>query len=497
MHSRLPTRLLDVRSKDLQLVSTNRWEKRCRYATLSYCWGNIDQIRLREELMESFMSAIPLKNLTKTFRDAVNITRNLGLDYLWIDALCIIQDSASDWRKESATMSSVYGGSTINIAATGAINGNLGCFLKPEGYVGKVRFTGTIDGHEMAWDIAPSRFYKSVARSHLAGRAWSVQERLLAPRTLFFSDTELFWGCNLTDASESFPEGTPPFMTRHLFHLEKEPLSHSWDTIVSLYTLGELTFSEDKLVAISGIARVVQEETHDQYLAGLCRKDIEFQLCWGATRQRPQHINYRAPSWSWASIDGMVTSMTADKKSQYKHCAHVVDAYTTPSAQDPLGKVSGGQITFSCTSMLLGELHESGHKHQLKPLSSIGYRVKVSSSEGHQMFKVCADSDEDLDRMVYMLPLMQRIEEAGAGKIRRDNTRYTLGLVLAPSNNKKGEYRRTGFFRFHDFDTWHGDELDRFEKALDDFGATIAEAGCAELLSEPEHPAERYVITII
>lgn len=114
--------------------------------------------------MESFMAAMPLKNLTKTFRDAVNITQNLELDYLWIDALCIIQDSISDWEKESATMSSVYGGSTINIAATGAINGDVGCFLKPEGYVGKVRFTAVIEGREMAWDIAASIFYKSVAQ---------------------------------------------------------------------------------------------------------------------------------------------------------------------------------------------------------------------------------------------------------------------------------------------------------------------------------------------
>ena len=498
MHSRLPTRLLDVRSKDLRLVSTDDWGERPRYATLSYCWGNINLLRLREELMESFMTAIPLKNLTKTFRDAVSITQYLGLDYLWIDALCIVQNSVSDWEKESATMSSVYGGSTINIAATGAINGDAGCFLKPEGYVGKVRFTAVIEGREMAWDIAPSMFYKSVARSPLAGRAWSLQERLLAPRTLFFSDTEMFWGCKVRDANESFPEGTPRFSERHIFHLEKGPLSHSWNTIVILYTLGKLTFSEDKLVAISGIARVVQQETHDQYLAGLWRKDIEVQLCWCATRQRSQHMNYRAPSWSWASVDGMVSNQTLDKQSQYKHYAHVVDAYVIPSGPDPMGKVYGGQITISCTSMLLGKLHKSRHKHEVMPLSPQTpqlYEVKVSS-EGHEVLRVYPDSDEDVGHTVYMLPLMQRIKDFRAEKVRGDNTRHISGLVLAPSN-KKGEYRRTGFFRYHDFDTWHRDELDRFDKALDVFGATIAEAGCAEILSEPEHPAERYTVTII
>lgn len=447
--------------------------------------------------MESFMAAIPLKNLTKTFRDAVNITQNLGLDYLWIDALCIIQDSISDWEKESATMSSVYGGSTINIAATGAINGDVGCFLKPEGYVGKVRFTAVIEGREMAWDIAASIFYKSVARSPLAGRAWSLQERLLAPRTLFFSNTEMFWGCNVRDASESFPEGTPHFMERHIFHLEKGPLSHSWNTMVYLYTLGKLTFSEDKLVAISGIARVVKEETHDQYLAGLWRKDMEFQLCWCPTRRRPQHMNYRAPSWSWASVDGMVASSTADKKHQYRHYAHVVDAYTTQSGQDPMGKVSGGQITISCTSMLLGKLQERHNKYEATPLSQQIYEVEVSSSEGHEVIRVCTDSDEYLGHTVYMLPLLQSVKDIRVEKDHEGNVRYVWGLVLAPSNKKKGEYRRTGSFRCHDSDAWHRDELDRFDKALDVFGATIAESGCAEVLSEPEHPAERYIITIL
>lgn len=80
------------------------WEKRPRYATLSHCWGNIDFIRLKQELTEFFIIAIPLKNLTKTFRDPLEITQDLGLDYLWIDSLCIIQNSDFDWEKASGMM---------------------------------------------------------------------------------------------------------------------------------------------------------------------------------------------------------------------------------------------------------------------------------------------------------------------------------------------------------------------------------------------------------
>ena len=145
---------------------------------------------------------------------------------------------------------------------------------------------------------------------------------------------EMFWAGKAKDACESFPEGTPHFAERHIFHLEKRPLSHSWNTIVTLYTSGKLTFSDDKLVAISGIARVVQQETHDQFLAGLWRKDIELQLCWCAQARLPQRVKSRVPSWSWASVDNMVVNHNLDQKSQYKYFSHVVNAHVTPSRRD-------------------------------------------------------------------------------------------------------------------------------------------------------------------
>lgn len=491
-HSRLPTRLLDVGSKNLRLVITDDWERRPKYATLSHCWGNIDFVTLREELVESFMTAIRPEYLTKTFRDAVKITQSLGLRYLWVDALCIIQNSESDWEKESATMSSVYGGSTINIAASGAVDGNSGCFLKPEEYVGKVHFTAAMEGRQITWDIAPSVFYKSVSLSPLASRAWSLQERLLPARTLFLSDTEMFWECKAKDACESFPEGSPHFFERHIYHLEKKPLSHSWDTLVTTYTLGKLTFSHDKLVAISGIARAVQQETHDQYLAGLWRKDIEFQLRWCPQGRTSQRVKNRAPSWSWASVENRVSSYALDPESQYTHYARVVDAYIIPSGRDPMGKVSRGQLTISCTSMLQGKLYQSWADPRV-----VLYEVKVSSTEGFENFRVCTDSDEDADSTVYMLPLMQTVKDRRAKQDHPGISRQIEGLLLASTNRKKGEYRRTGFFSFHDFDARNDDMLCRFDKALDVSGAAVAESGCAKVLSEPDHPGERYIITVI
>jgi hypothetical protein len=201
---------------------------------LSHSWGGLQLARLERKSLESFMSRMPEDELTKTIRDAIWITQGLGLRYLWVDSVCIIQDSTQDWDKESASMASVYGGSTINIAASGAKDGSWGCFLKPPGFIGKVHVEATRDDITKAWDIAPSLFYSSVVKGHLSSRGWALQERILAPRTLHFTDTELFWECKLVNARESFPEGLHEFENQHVFHLDRKPISEVWHTVSAL-----------------------------------------------------------------------------------------------------------------------------------------------------------------------------------------------------------------------------------------------------------------------
>lgn len=199
----LPTRLIDVISNLVRLVLTSSLTTRPSYAVLSHCWGTQQFFNLKENNLEHLMTEIPSEKLTKTFLHSIYITRYLGLKYLWIDSFCIIQDSQKDWLKESALMSSVYGGSAITIAATGAEDGTQGCFPKLPGFIGKVRFKSR---KAEQCDIAQKTSLDSVVMSPLVNRAWAFQERLLSPRLLHFSVTELFWECRHCDPSESFPE---------------------------------------------------------------------------------------------------------------------------------------------------------------------------------------------------------------------------------------------------------------------------------------------------
>lgn len=133
----VPTRLLDVSNDQVRLIETgdgtSMKDKDRRYVALSHCWGLITIIRTLKENYQGHLRNIGSTKLSKTFRDAVHTTRMLGFKYLWIDSLCIIQDSTSDWEAEAATMCDVYRGAALTLAAAHAPGGDIGCFEDRDG----------------------------------------------------------------------------------------------------------------------------------------------------------------------------------------------------------------------------------------------------------------------------------------------------------------------------------------------------------------------------
>lgn len=559
-NNRMPTRLLALGEGGLRLVTTTGWDTayRPQYATLSHCWGGIDFLKLTTTTLELFKKSIPLEQLTKTFRDTIAVVRKLGILYLWIDSFCIIQDSSEDWETEATLMSSVYGSSTITIAAAGAVNGNSGLFLQPEGYVGKVHIDVPTDSGAQSWDIvAPSIHETSVSKSALSKRAWAVQERLLSPRILYFTDKELFWECGSLLACESFPERLPAECCRSRYFLKKgQSFSGTWSIVVQLYTQANLTFGSDKLVAISGIARIAQKENNDNYLAGMWRNEMEAQLCWhlegSGTRPAPTEP-CRAPSWSWASIDGEIPYQYW-RESGLQHdlyLAHVLDAWIIPlrpESTDVFGQLSGGTIVISCSFILSGKLmrkpNRPGYRRSLEVISATPFPIPVELD-----FK-----DEDDSQTFYLLPLVANVEDCKSkhsqsendrsegdqseGGQRKENDRIlgvgtpnggnvvaeesgdgvrlnrksvkndelnslddklkaieegrmswrrVEGLVLRPSGSKRGGFSRKG---------WFSAQGREFAKCLSTHGAATAESCCAQVIVQPKHVGERYLITI-
>jgi hypothetical protein len=128
---------------------------------LSHCWGGPEfPIPCTLEASSKIHTKVGLRyaELPKTFRDAIDVTRAMGYEYLWIDSLCIIQDSADDWKKEARRMAIIYDNAVFTIAAMDAENSSHGLFAADVGSV-----------------------------NTLETRAWVCQERMLAPRTLMFT----------------------------------------------------------------------------------------------------------------------------------------------------------------------------------------------------------------------------------------------------------------------------------------------------------------------
>lgn len=200
MESGRPTRLLDLNafgeSPDIKLVD-GADTGTDHYVTLSYCWGGINPVMLRTTNIENFRVRMDWSILPKTMKDAVTVCRNVGVRYVWIDALCIIQGPDGDFNTEAPRMEAVYAGSTFTIAAAYSKNSDEGCFndVSPLGRIDCLvsqdsNYTVFIRANKscMGNDNIPGR-------CSLDSRGWVYQERMLSPRTLFFGRDEIHWEC--------------------------------------------------------------------------------------------------------------------------------------------------------------------------------------------------------------------------------------------------------------------------------------------------------------
>ncbi|EXK76562.1 hypothetical protein FOQG_18701 [Fusarium oxysporum f. sp. raphani 54005] len=341
-----PTRLLSFdlpEASIVRLLETNQITPVGQYMTLTHRWGPVDHIILTKETYPQLLEGLPLSTLPQLFRDAVSICRHLGVGYIWIDSLCIFQgnDSIGDWQHEALLMKNVYSNSFCNISAADTPNCSQSIFNSRDPRLLNPQVVElTLCGEDSAkiterFVLSDYRFWKSEVSNALVNkRGWVLQERFLAPRILHFNKRQLIWECCEKDAAEVYPDGLPlslstssdarfkqmdssDYTGRVDRYRYREADGNSaphllWLRIVELYTASALTVPSDKLIACSGIAKRVAQIVQDDYVAGMWRRYLEGELLWMVQGNhqpgrwtRPRE--YRAPSWSWASIDGPIT----------------------------------------------------------------------------------------------------------------------------------------------------------------------------------------------
>jgi hypothetical protein len=273
----LPTRVIDVGQRqcsDIKLYEPGG--KIGSYVCLSHCWGPRGLgILTTTKTIEEYKLNIPWILLPATFREAVTVVRLLGLKYLWIDSLCIVQDSEEDWRRESGTMSSVFQNAFITLAATHATSANCGLFSK-QSISSRARafksydcngipssfFIRTLPPHDFDWLDATLPGYEE--SFPLFRRAWVFQERLLSSSILNFQKEELIWECSEHSqcqclySLEPYNFGPKVEYTKAMTQGSQADLAGCWRSIVYAYTMLQLSFAKDKLPALSGIAKSMQ-----------------------------------------------------------------------------------------------------------------------------------------------------------------------------------------------------------------------------------------------
>ncbi|KAL6807344.1 heterokaryon incompatibility domain-containing protein [Trichoderma sp. SZMC 28013] len=353
------------------------------YACLSHCWGDPTLIHTKtlSSTIDEYYDFIPWTQLPKTFQDAVILCRKLCIEYLWIDSLCIIQNSRSDWEVESTKMGNIYRNSYITIAASASPGSFGGCFSKtrpdhciaikepgqPDVYVG-IR---DCNGAGKSTKNMEASFFKHFP---LFSRAWVYQERMLSRRLLYCNKSEFQVGCQEAlqcecGSGQIAPHFSPAPRGLNVASLKGpaslKPDEHggglvgqdftsllyrTWMEVVETYAKLNLTKGSDKLPALSATARILAENMGDGYLAGIWRGTLMEGLLWYVraplSKHRPRGEDWRAPSWSWTSIDspsglGFIAPATRFSKS-FEGKIEATECVV--AGQDDFGQVTSGFI---------------------------------------------------------------------------------------------------------------------------------------------------------
>lgn len=367
----LPSRLIDVWDIDTgvqpRLIITQEDEsfnyRTPKYTALSYCWGepleSEAHLKLTNATLEDFLSGIPLENIPLTLKDAMVATQMLGLRYIWIDALCIIQDEpgSTDWHKESVLMEEIYSNSYLTFA-TIASQSSFDGFRAPRRELRSARIstspshrpeaTGPCFLQPYFGDLASLVYpdHQEVYDSKWNKRGWTLQEEQLSRRVLYFGSSINHMRCRVCVQSEDRYE--PDYHQGRLeWHAEEKHQQQRiinedgqvafgyqydrWYIICSLMSRRIFTHKSDVLPAMSGFAKsflrgLLSNGLKDRYMAGLWAQDLVRGLCWETTQadgtstslpRMPTSLS--GPSWSWLSHAFEVTWDHAGLWSGYSH----------------------------------------------------------------------------------------------------------------------------------------------------------------------------------
>lgn len=520
-------------TRQLSTIEENSQLYHNQYIALSYRWGTSGRrfITTRATFQER-LNCIPFESLPLTFQHAVETSRKLGVRYLWIDSLCIIQDDNEDWTIESGQMGLIYAHSYVTLAADSGRSSDSGLFntksvLHDEVPFGKhvvlsvhpIHGEGTVqalyvsDERNILSNLGPQEMYPVDVDEEdedpdrmLVTRGWTLQEAVLAPRVLHYTSKQLIWECPMRgyQAEDDFsvnlryarPTHTEVKSLLQVQSVEREENgSHNktrrlgdrrvgvlkaWyiELIELRYATRRLTYPEDKLPAIAGLASWTAPTLGSHYVAGMWRSKMEWALAWRSVGsdaglysteeahppktalQAPKQSRlYRGPSFSWVSSYGAVSWDYALET--FERTALVEDVHVELDSDSiPFGRVKEG-----CWITLTGLICQ----YTIAP--SPGWSTFTFDDSGEVTGKVHLDryltnAGNNRERRPQVTVMCLELglgsgPELGLGQRPQGMRRRSCQLVLLPINGKPGSYTRVGF-------------ADSWEVGSDDYARYVA-----------------------
>ncbi|KAG4443907.1 hypothetical protein IFR05_000547 [Cadophora sp. M221] len=466
-----------------------------------HCWGQAKCLELTVMNYNQLLNDIPLSSLPQLYKDAVYATRQLGQRYIWIDSLCIIQegDDCKDWQTEVSLMSEVYSNSFCNIAAASASDCNHSMFSSRDRTpIEQETVSLVVNDREISsWYVFTSdrglhdgrEFWeKEVTNSLVNTRAWVVQERLLSARSLYFGPSQVYWQCDEKDAMEIWPAGIPDFVWGRRRNIKpdlkltqgdsviRQISDCRWQYIIQTYSTCDMTNPRDKLPAISAIAKRVRSITNDQYVVGMWLSILEQELLWSVDYEclKPRPKDYRAPSWSWAAVDGTVHSFCRNLRSEAFFTIEDWDIdYLT---EDDTQQVKGGWLRLRGRLMEMTLMENTLYRN---------FKAFTSWVNGLQISYVRLDTihdafdQENADGSLYCLPTMVNKSEYYLSdkdeRAHKAPPRLSF-LVLQIVDREKGVFSRLGICE-NDFYRDEIDDLLGYREGEEDFPCEKYEDG--------------------
>ncbi|KAF4431499.1 HET-domain-containing [Fusarium acutatum] len=346
----LPTRLIEIVRMDkdqkpcVRLVDGRSLNEDIEYTALSYCWGGDLKNSLKENNKDSYRAEIPWNDIPKTIQDAIMTSHKLEIGFIWVDSLCIIQDSKGPEKEvEIGQMTQVYTHAAFTIAARRAPDAHTGFLHRrsvPSGTT-IVDFRGE-DGETRQCTLTFEAAAKDEDENFLDTRGWTLQEYLLSRRLLIIGSWTTTWSCRKErkgncdgwrldrqrgdpfryDSTWTWSHNTAfkdtqrldaiAFFGTHPACDHPRPEGHlvmwEWNSLIELYTGRNLTKKTDRILAISGLAQIFSPMRGGEYAAGLWVKDMPETLLWEnrSTALYPRPTD-QGPSWSWTAINSTVT----------------------------------------------------------------------------------------------------------------------------------------------------------------------------------------------